>query len=185
MLERIYALRTPAPSELSLERSRGMAIRWGCAVVESTCDLRDNGGQTIVHRCSDGGALLFFSEPTHPYVVSRISGEAPFVDDVSCRCSADVWTRDELLVMLTRTDPPVASLLVTVAMVTDVLDLETVEFFVRALEASDASTRKEAIVAISLVPAVAFAPALRVALGKERDPKLSAMIQNVLRMCEG
>ncbi|MCR9162468.1 MAG: hypothetical protein ACE37F_19475 [Nannocystaceae bacterium] len=183
-VERTFALRVLSPSELSLEGSRVMAIRWQADVVESSLDVRANGGQTILHSRSDEGRLRFFSEPDYPYVILNVAGSERFVDAVSAGCAQDVWTRDELLLKLSQTDPPVSSLLVTVAMFTEVLDHETVEFFVRALESSDITTRKQAVVAISLVPALAFSPALRVVMEAEEDPRLRRMISNVLQMCE-
>jgi len=179
----VLALRTPTSAGVSVESSLTTLGRWGLSSRGHDEARREDGGYQVVHRCATAQAQ-FLVEPGHPYVLVRLVGDEEVLSEVSARAKADVWERDGLLRAMTQTDPPDASLLVTVALVTEQLDEETVEFFIRALEAGDAQTRKQAIVAISLVPALAFAPALRIAASRETDKRLGRMLANVLEACE-
>jgi len=184
MNEKVLALKSRLSSDIFLEGVRNLIQSWGATPKDISEVRRSNGGCTVSCAMLGGGELQFLMEPENPYVLVRIFGEADFVDDIVARAADDVWMRDEILLQLTRTDPPDSSLLVTVALLSDALDEQSVEIFLRALEAKDLKTRKQAVVAVSFVPALVFAPALRVLLASERESSVRALAENVLVMCE-
>lgn len=149
-----------------------------------------------LHRLPDGGAFVEFTgpsdvkaqlrqEPQYPYPLLRLDGPDNLVAGLAEMMEPDLLSRQELLVEMAQRDPPEASLLVLLALVTEELDQTTVEIFVRALESSDREHRRQALTAISLVPALAFAPALILAQQRETDPTLRLVATRVLAMCEG
>src|SRR5690606_5630825 len=144
--------------------------KWNVTLSESPArHERANGGVLVVAAGHGELVVQLILEPAHPHAMVRVEGADSAVAELTMRAAHDVWSRNELMIRLTASDPPDSALLVPVALITEALDHPTVEIFLRALESDERSTRTQAIMAISLVPALAFAPALAVALERETD----------------
>ncbi len=183
-MQKVFALRTAPFSRLEMTQVAELLARWG--VDEEPADVGQPGRDSSAFSLttSKGVHVMVRSEAEYKYPVLLLSGSDVEVNVLGRRMKSDVWSREELLIQATETDPPDASLLVPVALVTEVLDEPTVEILIRALEADSVEHRRQAITAISFVPALAFAPALLVHQRREKDARLQKMSQRVLAMCE-
>lgn len=183
-MQKVFVLRTesfPSGGEALLsERLK----RWGISAEVRVAD-QSRGSLGLTASTDEGVDLQVRSEAKYRYPVLLLAGPDDQVADLARRIEPDVWSRDELLLEVTATDPPDASLLVPLALTTEELDEVTVEVLLRALEADAVEHRRQALVAISMVPALAFMPALTLNERREPDPELRAMTRRVISMCGG
>ncbi len=182
-MQKVYVLRCASFPRNTRQLAAEWLERWQVAM-EPEFEERADGGLLVALTTSEAVQLQLRFEPKYRYPVVRLHGPDAPVARFARTVESDAWSHHELLLQVTKSDPPDASLLVPLALATEELNKIIVEILLRALEASSEESRRHALTAISLVPALAFAPALRVSEQRESDPALRAMTRRVLALCE-
>jgi hypothetical protein len=177
-----FALATEDRGAAFERKVRATATASGSSPLQKT--VREDGGVLYNFDTRDGATVQLIDDP---HLLERfVHLQIPAGTDpraILQSLGLEVRSLQELTARGLAYDPPLPEHFVPVALAANQLDHDVVELFTRGLEAADPQVRHQATVAISLAPALIFAPPLKIALAKEADSALTRMMEYTLSLC--